>query len=348
MHHFKAIATTAALTAALTLPSLPAAAQETVLRYSSWFPPQHSINTALAEWISNVETATEGRVTVEYLPATAGTPRDQFDVAVDGLADITLVLPGYTPGRFPLLEMGELPMLVETDQATLAPAFNRVYDQHLAQYQPFRGTHVLTVFASAPTHVVTVPNRPVESMADFGGLKLRSPSAIASQVIEAVGAVTVQRPVTEIYELATTGVVDGTFFSLGPIISWRTQDAFKNITVMPGGMGQSVIALLINEDRWNAIPEADRDAIMEVSGPALAALIGGVWQEDEDRAEVQLEEIGGFNFHEASDAFFAEFKDAVAPVEAAWIDRAREAGIEDPAALLEALRAELAAAGGTR
>jgi TRAP-type transport system periplasmic protein len=335
----------AALAAVLSLAGLPVAAQQTVLRYSSWFPPQHSINTALAEWIRNVETATEGRVTIEYLPATVGTPLNQFDVAADGLADITLVLPGYTPGRFPLMEMGELPMQVPTDQATLAPAFNRVYDQHLAQYAPFRGTHVLTVFASAPTHVVTVQNRPVQQMSDFAGLKLRSPSAIASQVIDALGAVTVQRPVTEIYELATTGVVDGTFFSLMPIISWRTQDAFKNITMMPGGMGQSVIALLINEERWESLPEADRTAIMSVSGPVLAALIGQTWQDDEDRGAGLLEGIGGFNYHEASDEFFEAFQAAVAPVEAAWVERARAAGVEDPAALLTALREELSAAG---
>ncbi len=334
----------AALAALLVLPALPLAAQQTILRYSSWFPPQHSINTALAEWIGNVEAATDGRVTIEYLPATVGTPANQFDVAADGLADITLVLPGYTPGRFPLMEMGELPMLVETDQATLAPAFNRVYDQHLAQYAPFRGTHVLTVFASAPTHVVTIPSRPVNGMADFAGLKLRGPSAIASQVIDALGAVTVQRPVTEMYELATTGVVDGTFFSLMPIISWRTQDAFKNITMIPGGMGQSVIALLINEERWESLPEADREAIMSVSGPNLAALIGGVWQEDEDRGAEMLEEIGGFTYIEASDEFFEAFQTAIAPVEAAWVERARAAGIEDPAALLAALREELAAA----
>jgi TRAP-type transport system periplasmic protein len=181
-------------------------------------------------------------------------------------------------------------------------------------------------------------------MADFAGLKLRGPSAIASQVIDALGAVTVQRPVTEMYELATTGVVDGTFFSLMPIISWRTQDAFKNITMIPGGMGQSVIALLINEERWESLPEADREAIMSVSGPNLAALIGGVWQEDEDRGAELLEEIGGFTYIEASDEFFEAFQAAVAPVEAAWVERARAAGIEDPAALLAALREELAAA----
>jgi TRAP-type C4-dicarboxylate transport system substrate-binding protein len=340
----KTFALTTTTTAMLLAGATMATAQETTLTYSSWFPPSHSLNTALGEWIDNVEEATDGRVTVEYLPATVGAVRDQFDVAVDGLADIVLILPGYTPGRFPIMEMGELPLLVPTDQATVAPVFNRVYDEQLAQYEPFKGTHVLTVFASAPTSVTTTEGNAVTSMQDFEGLKLRAPSTTASAVIDAVGAVAVQKPVTEIYELASTGVVDGTFFSLGPIISWKTQDIFKEITMMPGGMGQSVIALLMNQDRWDSLSTEDQEAIASVSGPELAGIIGRVWQEDEDNAEAQLEEIGGFTYHEVSDEFFNNFADAIAPVEADWIARAKEAGVEDPQALLDAFRAELSAA----
>ena len=337
-------ATTALLSA---LHALPAVAQDTVLRYSSWFPESHSLNTALREWIGNVEEATEGRVTVEYLPATVGSVRDQFDVARDGLADITLILPGYTPGRFPLMEMGELPLLVPTDQATLAPAFNRVYEEQLAQYDPFEGTHPLTVFASAPTAVVTSGGNAVTSLDDFSGLKLRAPSTTASAVIDAVGAVAVQKPVTEIYELASTGVVDGTFFSLAPIVSWNTQDIFKEVTEMPGGMGQSVIALLMNQAKWDQLSDEDKTAIEEVSGPALAEIIGRVWQQDEDEAMAKLEEIGGFTFHEVSDEFFQSFEKAMQPVEADWIARAKEEGVEDPEALLQAFREELSSANGS-
>lgn len=344
MEHVKTFATATTLAATLLFGALPAAAQDKiVLKYSSWFPPAHSINTALKQWIANVETATQGRVTVEYLPATVGTPRDQFDVARDGLADITLVLPGYTPGRFPLMELGELPLQVETDQKRVAPAFNRMYDSQLAKYEPFKGTHVLTVFASAPTSIVTAASKPVTSMDGLKGLKLRAPSATASQVIDALGAVTVQKPVTEIYELASTGVVDGTFFSLAPIISWKTDSVFKNITQMPGGMGQSVIALLINQAKWDAIPEGDRSAIAGVSGPALAGLIGDVWQTDEDVAKGKLADIGGFTYHQPSAEFAAAFKAAMAPVEKAWADKVAATGVENPQGLLDALRAELAA-----
>ena len=331
--------TVGALAAACTF-AVPAFAQETVLKYSSWFPESHSTNTVLKAWIEDVEEATEGRVTVEYLPKTVQTPRDQFDVVVDGLADIVIVLPGYTPGRFPVLEIGELPLLVDTDEATLAPAFYNLYNEEIAQTEPFKGAHVLTTWASAPTHIATKPG-PITSMEQMQGLKIRAPSATAGLVVDAMGAVTVQKPVTEIYELASSGIVDGTFFSYGPMISWKTKDIFQNVTLMPGGMGQSVIAVLMNQNKFDNLSEADQQAIMEVSGESLARAFGEAWQNDEDVAQAEL---GNLTVVEASDEFLAAFTDAIAPVEAAWVEKAKEAGLEDPAATLSNFRDRLKAA----
>ena len=261
---------------------------QTVLNYSSWFPESHSTNTVLKEWIKEVEAATEGRVKVEYLPKTVRSPRDQFDVVRDGLADLVIVLPGYTPGRFPVLEIGELPLLVETDEATLAPAFYNLYEEELSKAEPYKGAKVLTTWASAPTQLTTKPG-PITSMEQMQGLKIRAPSDTAGKVVGEMGAVTVQKPVTEIYELASSGIVDGTFFSYGPMISWKTKDIFQNVTLVPGGMGQSVIAFLMNQAKFDALSPEDQAAIMEVSGEKLAKAFGAAWQNDED---VALKELG--------------------------------------------------------
>lgn len=330
----------AGLLAATCIVATTATAQETVLKYSSWFPETHSTNTVLKEWITEVEAATEGRVTVEYLPKTVQTPRDQFDVVVDGLADIVIVLPGYTPGRFPVLEIGELPLLVDTTEAQLAPAFYKLYQDEIAPAEPFKGAQVLTTWASAPTHIATKPG-PITSIEQMQGLKIRAPSATAGLVIDAMGAVTVQKPVTEIYELASSGIVDGTFFSYGPMISWKTKDIFQNVTLMPGGMGQSVIAVLMNQAKFDSLSEADRAAIMDVSGEKLARAFGAAWQNDEDVAQADL---GNLTVVDASDAFFEAFTQAIQPVEAAWVEKAKEAGLADPEATLSNFRELLKAA----
>ena len=312
---------------------------QTVLNYSSWFPETHSTNTVLKAWIEEVEAATEGRVSVEYLPKTVRSPRDQFDVVTGGLADLVIVLPGYTPGRFPVLEIGELPLLVETDEATLAPVFYKLYEEELAAAEPFKGAKVLTTWASAPTHITTKPG-PITSMEQMQGLKIRAPSDTAGKVVTAMGGVTVQKPVTEIYELASSGIVDGTFFSYGPMISWKTKDIFENVTLVPGGMGQSVIAVLMNQAKFDALSPEDQKAIMSVSGEKLAQAFGAAWQNDED---VALKELGNLKVTQAPAEFVDAFTKAIAPVEEAWVEKAKAAGLPDPAATLAKFREDLKA-----
>ena len=46
-----------------------------------------------------IEEATEGRVTAEVKYG-LGSPPAQFDLILDGAADITWIFHGYSPGRF--------------------------------------------------------------------------------------------------------------------------------------------------------------------------------------------------------------------------------------------------------
>lgn len=105
-------------------------------------------------WGQEVERVTAGRVKLEFLPKAVGTPPTQFDVVRDGLADVGVILPGYNPGRFPALDLGEMPLL-SSETALLAPTFYRAYVKHLEASKPFRGTHVLTVFATTPTQIAS-------------------------------------------------------------------------------------------------------------------------------------------------------------------------------------------------
>lgn len=316
-----------------------AAVSETVIRYSPWLPPQHSIHEGVIRpWAAQVEEVTEGRVRVEFLPAAVGRPAEQFDVVMEGLADMGVILPGYTPGRFPLLDMGEMALL-SSDAAVLGPAFYRAYSEYLAPHDLLSHTHVLTIFATTPSHIVT-SNRVIGSLSDLSGMRLRAPTAASLEVIDAIGAVPVQRPVSEMYEMASTGIVDGTFFSATAVADWNLASLLPYITLVPGGIGQPTMAFLLNQDTWNRISEEDRAAINAISGEQLAALAAGNYARAEERARGRLE-ADGVTFEPASEAFMDELRAALAPVEQRWVEAARNAGLEDPVAVLEAFRADL-------
>ncbi len=118
---------TIAIAMAMSLVSAGTAASQTsTLRYSSWLPGNHWLNTkVMLPWTAELENATDGRVKIELLPKTVGTPPTQFDVCRDGLADVCVIVAGYTPGRFAATELGELPFMGD-DPRVLAPAFDRI------------------------------------------------------------------------------------------------------------------------------------------------------------------------------------------------------------------------------
>src|SRR5579863_8809249 len=93
----------------------PAFAQEKTieLKLSHWVPASHPLQKALEDWGAAVEKASGGTIKYKVFPAQQlGKAFDHYNMARDGIADVTYVNPGYEPGRFPIIGAGELPFLV--------------------------------------------------------------------------------------------------------------------------------------------------------------------------------------------------------------------------------------------
>jgi TRAP-type transport system periplasmic protein len=339
------------LTAALTvgaalLGTAQTAAADVTLSYSPWLPEGYPLNDAvLKPWMADVEKVTEGRVTFNWLPKAVGRAPEQFDVVRDGLADMSLVLPGYTPGRFELIELGELPLL-SSDVSKLGPAFYEIYAEHMEPLEPFKGAHVLSIWSTIPTHLVSSRGL-AETIDDFRGQKLRAPSATASAVMEALGAVPVQKPVSEIYELASTGIIDGSFFPISTTYDFKVDGPLNYFTLIPGGFGQSVMALLVNQDKWEQISEEDRAAIMELSGSTIASAAGNLFQAAEQEAIDRTRSERPDEIAEASDALMTEITEALQPIYDDWYARAAADGLTDPQAVMTEFKEKVAEASGS-
>ena len=103
-----------ALALALGFAGLPAMAQDKPvdLKISIWLPPAHSLVPATKDWAASIEKASNGTIKTAIFPSEQlGTAFDQYDMARDGIADITYVNPGYQPGRFPTIAAGQLPFM---------------------------------------------------------------------------------------------------------------------------------------------------------------------------------------------------------------------------------------------
>lgn len=319
----------------------PVSAQ-TTLKYSNWLPPGQAMRVEVVEpWIAEVEKVTQGRVKIDTLPKVVGSVPAQFDVARDGQADLVIFIPGYTPNRFDILEVLQLPFMSDNPEV-FAPVADRFYRKNLLSFNEFRGVHALSVYVVSPGQIFNRV-RPLKTLADFKGLKVRSPQPSATQALTLLGAVPVNKPVSETYELLSSGVLDGTFMPPESIPAFKLTDLVPQATIVPGAIYNTVLVLGINEDKWKSLSAADRDAITRISGDAFAKNIGKAYANG-DKAAFDTLRKAGKNVETLPAPVVAEMKTVLMPIERDWIEKAKKKGVAEPQKLIDALRADLAAA----
>lgn len=315
------------------------AAEPVVIRYSNWLPPNHQLLSGVfVPWAADVEKATQGRVRIEFLPKMVGTVPAQYDAVLDGLADAAMAIPGYTPGRFPLIELGELPLIVD-DPRIGAGAFYRFYKKHLAPRNVFKGVHVLSAFTVSAGQIFTV-KRSIDRLDDLRGLKLRSPVSSTTATIQALGAVPVAKPVNELYELLSNGVLDGSLSGAEQVNTYRLSEVTRHLTLVPGGLYNTVLVVVMNEAKWNSIAPADQEAIMRLSGEAMANAAGQVYYASDEKGLEKMRSVGA-QVRTASPVLMAGIKAALLPLEQQVLEKARRGGLPDPEAALADYRADV-------
>ena len=266
----------ALLALSTSLTHAPGANAETVWRMSNWVPPSHLLTREVLEpWIADVARVTEGRVRIKALKAPLGKPPAHFDIAADGIADVTIGVYGYTPGRFILTQVVELPFLSDSAEV-LSVAYWRTHQAYLAAANEHQGVHVLGLCTHGPGHIFN-SRRPIKRLDDLVGLKFRVGGGLVSDISQALGTVGVPAPATKAYELLSNGVADGIFFPTESVVFFNLAKLMRYTTLVPGGLYNASFLVIVNQARWDAIDAADRDAIMAVSGEVLARRAGRAW-----------------------------------------------------------------------
>jgi TRAP-type C4-dicarboxylate transport system substrate-binding protein len=330
-----------ALASLLMLPAKTTSAQVT-LNVSVWVPPTHHLVADVTmPYCADIQQATQSRVKCNLLPKSVVAAPQTFDAVRDGLADLSFAVHGYTPGRFALTDAVEFPFMGDSAEA-VSVAYQRIYEKMLAKHDEHKGAHVLAVFSHGPGQIFNT-RRPISSLKDLEGLKIRVGGGVVNDVAKALGAVPMLKPAPESYELLSQGVADGVFFPKEAALSFRLIPLIKHATFVPGGLYNVSFVMLMNPAKWNQISEADRAAINKLSGEALARRAGKGW-DAADAKSVKAMHDANIPIVTAGPQFVAEIKSRTEGLERAWIDKVKGMGV-DGAAVLAALRSEIAGHG---
>lgn len=318
--------------------ALPASAQ-TVITLSSWVPPTHALTLAQNEWCDLVVKNSNGKMRCNLLPRAVANPPGTFDAVKNGLADVSFIVQGYTPGRFTLTKMAEFPFLGDASEP-ISVAYEKVASRHPEFAKEHQGTHVITYFTHGPG-IVFNTKKPVTKLADLQGLKWRIGGGVINDIAKALDMNVTLKPAPDSYELLSSGVMDGTLFPAESIESFKIEKVIRYATEFPGGLYNTSFALIMNQAKYDKLSPEEKKAVDAASGEVAARIIGREWDKADRRAHA-LMQANNVQVTKADAKFVADVKRLTTPLEQAWAKEAEAKGLKNPEKVLADFRAEIA------
>jgi len=263
------------------------AAAEVELSSAAIWPANHVMYKSLVdEWGAEIEKRTNGRVKIiGYPTGTLLTGKEIYEGVVNNIADIGVSVFAYTRGRFPLMEGTDLPFgygsgLVAT----------RVVNDIYRKYKPkeVTDTHVCFLHAHGPGIIST--KKPVRSLDDISGMKIRC-SGLAAKIVKKLGAVPVAMPQAATYEALQKGVVEGTASPVMVLETWKYWELVKYVVLNYSSSYTSSFYVVMNLKKWNSLPEDIQKVITEVSEEWIQRQ-GKLWDKVDESAFALLKEKG--------------------------------------------------------
>jgi TRAP-type C4-dicarboxylate transport system substrate-binding protein len=303
------------------------------LRLSYWVPPVHKLTPGYKEWAESLKKATNGTITVTLFPSSQlGSGPDHYDMVKRGVADMGLINPGYTPGRFPVLATSDLPFLI-SDGVRAAPALTRWYRKYAAKEMPEH--YVCHIFTHEPgtfhsTKEIKVPG-------DVKGLNIRTANQTTATYVTSMGGNSVQVPIMEAYETLKRGITDGITVPWGGLITFK----FGTVTkyTLDTALYVSTFTHGISRKTFDSMSPAQQKAIDEHCTPEWSAKIYRFWHEQEYDLRAKIRQTDRV-FTKIGPAEIAEWRKAAEPVKASWREAVAKAGY-NPGEVLGELEAEL-------
>jgi TRAP-type transport system periplasmic protein len=308
--------------AALVSAVQPAAAQE--LRLSTFVPPVHVIaREIITPWMAEVEKDSGGEVKPKLYPSMqlGGSPPGLYRQAAEGVVDMVFTLPGYTSPAFPRTQMVELPGL-SADGKAATELLWKLLDPYLKP--ELEGVKVIALWAAEDAGLMT-RSKPIKTLEDLKGLRMRSPSAAQARQLQVMGATPVAMPVTEIYPSLERGVIDGSMVPFSTILDFRLGEVAKVYTIPGPLFGRSSFLIAMNQKKFDSLPAKAKAAIDKHSGLPLSLKATDVYIK---RAEEGVKSVRGkAEIVEFSKAEQEKIAKVLRPIVDDWIKDSEAKGI---------------------
>jgi tripartite ATP-independent transporter DctP family solute receptor len=183
-------------------------AAEYTIRVANDVAKEHSWGKACEKFKKNLEEVSNGRIKVEvHHSGSLGKVREAMEMAKMGTLEVALSGVGHIQRHVPELGVLVLPFLWK-DMETMFQVLDGPLGGYIESRLAVSGFHALGFWDNGFRHI-TNNRRPIKSVADLKGLKIRTlPTPVHIAYFKALGAAPTPMGWVELFEALRTGVVD--------------------------------------------------------------------------------------------------------------------------------------------
>ena len=320
--------TTAA--AALAAPALSSLAQSAVtLKFHTFMSPTSNVWLNMHKaWMDKVEKESAGKIKFEAYPAMqlGGTPVQLYDQVRDGVVDVVWTLPGNTAGRFPRVEVFELPFIMNNAEAT-----SKAYWEYVQTFaaDEFKDTHLLALQVHGPG-VIHTTDKPVKSVDDMKGVKMRAPTRQVTKLMGSLGATPVGMPLPGIPDALSKGTIQGCVIPWEVVPSVKVHELTKfsaEFDPAGGALYTTTFVMAMNKAKYSSLPPDLKKVIDANSGLETSGWLGKTQQAGDAAGRKAASDRGNTIFTVSADEA-QNFRRKSRAIEVEWIEDMNKRGFE--------------------
>jgi TRAP-type C4-dicarboxylate transport system substrate-binding protein len=309
------------------------------LIFAYWPPLEAEIcKLGFEAWGHELEDATDGRIKIKFFGGSnMGAPVSHYKLAKTGLADISVFVPEFTPGIFPLSGIANLPMIFPSSEAA-ALALYQFHMKYTANTE-LKDVKILATSPTAPAQLLT-RDKQVRTLKDLKDMKIATTSTIQARLIELLGATPVFMTDRELYTSLSRGLTDGRFTEWHGASVWEVMKItrFRTVNI---NLALNQMLIVMNWDSWNSLPPDIQSIITGASGLHLSRYLGIVFDRANNRSLSKLQtydkEVGNPEMYRLSDSERQRWIEAVQPFIEHWVIESEAQGYPARDALKDVL-----------
>ena len=212
---------------------------------------------------------TNGAVQVKmFHGGTLGGSVEMIDLIGEGAVDIGNFIASYVFSRLPMQSFFAMPLAYpDIESVTELTRLGWMHSKKLQADLVKNNLYPFNFRGLAVVHLIS--KKPIRTLADLKGMKIRSFGAIYPKLFQKLGAIPVNLQFHEVYEGLQRGTIDAALTSYGAAFAYKNYEVAKYLSDISLG-ADALYATYINLDLYNGWPQNLKDLFNEIVREAEA------------------------------------------------------------------------------